>query len=95
MEIGMLWFDNDPKLGVEAKVRRAASYYRRKYGRPANLVVTNPAMLAEQASLTTPLEVELDDHALKVIAAGNVLPHHFWVGISRGESPGAPAADAA
>jgi len=50
-------------------------------------VLTNSATLAEQSNLSPPFEVELDDMALKVVAAGNVLPHHFWVGIaSKGES---------
>jgi len=87
MDIGLLWFDNDPKVELEEKIRRAAGYYRKKHGQPANMVLTNSATLAEQSNLSPPFEVELDDMALKVVAAGNVLPHHFWVGIaSKGES---------
>ena len=40
MKIGMLWFDNNPKIGVEDKVRRAAKYYQNKYGKAANLCFT-------------------------------------------------------
>ena len=87
MDIGLLWFDNDPKSELEEKIRRAAGHYRKKYGEPANMVMANTATLAEQSSLSPPFEIELDDMALKVVAAGNVLPHHFWVGIaSREES---------
>jgi hypothetical protein len=87
MDIGLLWFDNDPKTAIEEKIRRAAGYYRRKYGQPANIVMTNTATLAAQSSLSPPFEIELDDIALKVLAAGNVLPHHFWVGVASKREP--------
>ena len=82
MDIGLLWFDNDPKVSIEEKIRRAAGHYRKKYGQPANLVFANSATLAEESSLSPPFEVELDDSALKVVAAGHVLPHHFWIGVA-------------
>ncbi len=40
--IGMLWFDNDPKAGLEVKIERAVTYYRTKYGVAVNLVYINP-----------------------------------------------------
>ena len=82
MDIGLLWFDNDPKGGIEDKIRRAAGHYRKKYGRPANLVFANSVTLAEQSSPPPPFEVRLEDGTLKVLAAGHVLPHHFWVGVA-------------
>ncbi len=32
MDIGLLWFDNDPEVDLAGKVTRAAEYYRVKYG---------------------------------------------------------------
>lgn len=82
MDIGLLWFDNDPKTVLEEKIRRAAGRYHRKFGQPATLVQANAGTLGELSSLAPPFEIELDDTALKVVAAGNVLPHHFWVGVA-------------
>ena len=28
----MLWFDNDPKLDIQAKIIKAADFYQKKYG---------------------------------------------------------------
>jgi hypothetical protein len=45
MNIGMLWFDNDPKAGLTTKVERAAVYYLNKYGKSPNLCFVHPTML--------------------------------------------------
>ena len=37
MNVGMLWYDNDPRTALTAKVDRAADYYRKKYGVVADL----------------------------------------------------------
>ena len=56
MNTGMLWFDNDPKTALTAKIERAVDYYRHKYGRDPNLclihptAMDNPAVQAGQAS---------------------------------------------
>jgi hypothetical protein len=31
MNVGFLWFDNDPKTELTAKVGKAAEYYFKKY----------------------------------------------------------------
>ena len=46
MNVGMLWFDNDPRTALAAKVARAADYYRQKYG-GSDLCLVHPSMLAE------------------------------------------------
>lgn len=45
MKIGMLWFDNDPHTDLAAKVERAASYYRSKYGKTPTVCFVHPSML--------------------------------------------------
>ena len=47
MNVGMLWFDNDPRTALAAKVARAADYYRQKYGLVPDLCLVHPSMLAE------------------------------------------------
>jgi hypothetical protein len=48
MNIGMLWFDNDPKAELTTKVERAAVYYLNKYGKSPNLCFVHPTMLRSE-----------------------------------------------
>lgn len=72
MDIGMLWFDNDPKLDLPAKIQQAASYYHKKYGRQPTLCFVHPSMLAESGE--KPQGIEVKPHQM-------VLPNHLWLGI--------------
>jgi len=40
MSTGMLWFDNDPKLDLPAKIQRAIEYYQKKYGQKPDLCLS-------------------------------------------------------
>lgn len=53
MNIGMLWFDNDPKADLKIKIERAATYYRSKYGKAPNLCFVNPIMLETSPTRAT------------------------------------------
>jgi hypothetical protein len=72
MNIGMLWFDNDPKADLKIKIERAATYYRSKYGKTPNLCFVNPSML--ETSLVRANGVEIRPNR-------SVLPNHFWIGV--------------
>ena len=74
MKVGLLWFDDDPQRGIEEKVQRAAQRYRERFGRLPNVCYVNPIAL--------PQKKELRCGRVRIIAAPNVLPHHFWVGVS-------------
>jgi hypothetical protein len=71
MNIGMLWFDNDPHTSLKAKVDQAASYYHQKYGQVPNLCLVHPSMLPAP-------EPEIG----KVVIRSNrsIQPGHFWIG---------------
>jgi hypothetical protein len=73
MNIGMLWYDDDRQRTLEDKVRRAADYYRRKYGQSPNLCLINP-----QSANGGPQAV----NSIKLQTAANILPHHFWIGVA-------------
>jgi hypothetical protein len=45
MEIGMLWFDNDPQLALGDKISKAADYYQSKYRQTPNLCFVHPSMI--------------------------------------------------
>jgi hypothetical protein len=76
MNIGMLWFDNDPRTALTAKVSKAADYYRQKYGLVADICMVHPSMLNENRSSKEEV------HAGKVIVRTNraILPGHLWIG---------------
>lgn len=79
MNIGMLWFDNDPKTGISAKIERAASYYRNKYGKAPNLCFVHPSMLG-----TMPVSNgngSLKSGAVEVRTSPTIRPNHFWIGV--------------
>ena len=84
MNIGMLWFDNDPKVELPAKVERAASYYRTKYGNKPTLCFVHPSMLpagGEQFSNTkTKDEAQLVAAGVEVRPHQSVMPNQFWIG---------------
>lgn len=72
MNSGMLWFDNDPKTALTAKIERAVDYYRHKYGRDPNLCLIHPSM------------VDKDNPEIGKIVVRPyrpVLPGHLWIGI--------------
>jgi hypothetical protein len=76
MNVGMLWFDNDPRTALTAKVARAADYYRQKYGLVPDLCLVHPSMLGE------PRPDLVEGHAGKVAVRPNraILPGHLWIG---------------
>ena len=79
MNIGMLWFDNDPKAGIQTKIERAASYYRTKYGATPNLCFVNPKMLPNGE--TEPPRLRSASGDIEVRSSRSVLPNHFWLGV--------------
>ena len=79
MNIGMLWFDNDPKAGIQTKIERAASYYRSKYGDSPNLCFVNPKMLSNGAAELPRLSGKSGE--IEIRPSRSVLPNHFWLGV--------------
>jgi len=75
MNVGMLWFDNDSKVDLVARIQRAASYYRDKYGRTPNLCFVHPSMMG-----STPIST--NGSGIEVRTTRSVLPNHFWLGIN-------------
>lgn len=71
MNIGMLWFDNSPKTTLDEKVKRAAEYYQKKYGRIPDVCLVHPSMMENKKS-------ELSGISVKANRA--ITPGHLWVG---------------
>jgi hypothetical protein len=81
MNVGMLWFDNDPKAGLDTKIERAASYYREKYGRVPTLCFVHPSMIPKSANNAEPASA-VKAGGLDVRPTQSVLPNHFWIGVN-------------
>lgn len=73
METGLLWFD-DEKLALKAKIERAAQRYYQKFGVRPNACLVNPAALEGK---------ETKVNGIRIIAARDILPHHFLLGVMR------------
>jgi hypothetical protein len=72
MNIGMLWFDNDPKVDLDTKLAKAVTYYEKKYGLTPDLCFVHPTMLGQG---------KLKSKKIDVRSSRSVLPNHFWLGI--------------
>ena len=87
----MLWFDNRPAPLAE-KVRRAADYHAKKYGKRPNLCLVHPAMMAPLSALQTSPQMPaktsgnlggegLDVDGITIRPFRGVLPNHLWLGV--------------
>lgn len=81
MEVGLLWFDNDPGRGIEEKVRRAAAHYQRKYGRMPDLCLVHPRMLGGNGDRASPAPL-LRVGGVEIRPGRAILPDHFWLGVA-------------
>lgn len=71
---GLLWFDNDPQRKLADKISRAATRYQAKFGRRPTICYVNAT------------DFDGDSEALngiRLCAANNILPHHFWIGVEK------------
>ena len=74
MNTGMLWFDNDPSVTLPVKIRKAAVYYQKKFGRAPDLCLVHPGLIGKSG-------VSLMLEKITVRAYRPVLPGHFWIGV--------------
>lgn len=71
METGMLWFDNDPRSDLLAKVNRAADYYRKKYGKKPEVCFVHPSAMQDTQRLD----------GIEIRSSQMILPNHLWIGL--------------
>jgi len=79
MQVGLLWFDNDPRRALATKIEEAAVRYREKFGNTPDVCYVNGAELNGQNVVVT--LAGLPKVSLRVLAAPNILPHHYWLGV--------------
>lgn len=83
MNIGMLWYDPDPKRLLAEKVQAAADYYRAKYGRQPTECHLHPTLLAAGAPTAV--------GAVRLRPNRTIIKNHFWLGIGEPEPHEVPA----
>jgi len=77
MDTGLLWFDDDPGRKLEDKVKRAATYYKNKFGCAPDLCFVHPSMFGDNGNGQAK-----DADGVEIRVGRAVLPHHLWVGVS-------------
>lgn len=73
MDIGLLWYSNDPKMSLTAKIAAGIAYYKDKYGQTPNLVLINPKTLGVEIVSIPGVSIE---------TRREILPNHFLIGVS-------------
>ena len=71
MQVGLLWYDDDPKKTLGMKVEQAQARYIEKYGHAPNACYVNSA-----AAVT-----DGEAHTVRIIPAISVRPNYFWIGV--------------
>jgi hypothetical protein len=83
MEVGLLWYDNDPRRALEDKIGLAVRRYRERYGRWPNICYVHPTALNKSTDVVMG-GVE-GASTIRVVSAANILLHHLWLGEWAGE----------
>jgi hypothetical protein len=81
MQIGLMWYDDDPRKTLDAKIEQAIARYHEKYGHAPNACYVNPAAVA----------IENRHNGMRVIPARTIRPGYLWVGVE--EKQGIGSAD--
>jgi len=84
MDIGMLWFDNDKQADLNIKVKRAVTYYQKKYGQKPNICFVNPCMIPTNGNGAHPSNTKGTQNrsdGIEIKESPTMLPNHFWIGI--------------
>src|SRR2546428_12197348 len=80
MEVGLLWYDPDPKWPLERKIEQAAARYLEKFGVNADTCHVHPEDLAPHPRL-------------RVVPDARLGHHYLWVGSDAGLPQGLRATD--
>jgi hypothetical protein len=84
VEVGLLWYDSDPRRELEDKIGRAAQRYREKFGCWPNTCFVHPQAIQDcaQPESSVACQLQAPSTMIRVVSAPYILLHHFWLGIS-------------
>jgi hypothetical protein len=80
MDIGMLWYDDDAKRPLDAKVAGAVAYYKNKYGAAPTLCYVHPSMIPGEPGPSA-AEGPRVSVGVQVRPSRTVMINHFWLGV--------------
>lgn len=89
MQIGLMWYDDDPKRVVEDKVRHGAERYREKHGRWPNtcyIHADGPSSPSDDPDAAC--DSGAFEGRIRLVRATNILRHHYWLGESTEQEGG-------
>ncbi len=75
MDIGLLWYDDDPKKTLERKIGEAAERYRQRFGAQPNVCHVHGEKTEDRRQAT------IGNRQVAVIPNQAIRPHYFWVGL--------------
>jgi hypothetical protein len=67
-----VWYDDNPKKTVTAKIDEAVLRYKQKFGKQPNVCKVNEKLLGEETNTGVA--------GVKVESAKNVPQNYFWIG---------------
>lgn len=71
-----VWYDDNPKKSVNAKIDEAVLKYKQKFGKDPSICKLNENMQPQNSEVSS-----LDEVAgVKVLRAKNVPQNYFWIG---------------
>jgi hypothetical protein len=71
VQTGLMWYDDDPRKTLEAKIEQAAARYLEKYGHAATSCYINPATPAAATSR----------QGVRILPANTIRPNYLWLGV--------------
>ena len=77
MDIGLMWYDKDPKTPFGVKVALAAERYHERFGVEPNVVLVHPSALGEGVAAP----------GFEVRGNSYIRPHHLMVGFDADAQP--------
>ncbi|HEY8291517.1 MAG TPA: hypothetical protein VIG44_03470 [Thermomicrobiales bacterium] len=81
----LIWFDNDRKHSLRAKVEAAAERYQERFGTAPELVLLNPAQAGEEEQIA----------GFPVRPTPLVSPNHLYIGVEDAAGDGEDGSAAA
>ena len=73
MNIGLLWFDNNPRRDLHEKIARAAKRYRQKFGIAPDVCYVHKSALSGNGNTAKVGQIQ-------VKTLPSALLHHLWIG---------------
>lgn len=86
MNVGMLWYQGNPKMTLAEKVTEAALYFKKKYGRTPDTCLLNTKDLEKMPTLESN-QVDVDGRTITIYSWKGIVPGHLWLGFEQGPEP--------